>query len=274
MKFLIFIVLVLVSFNALALNIQSFRFSDSYRYSIIDDSYSERFKSKFVLSSGLGYTNSPFYVSDKEVSELDSEIINHQYVLNVGGTYYVNTELAVGIDVSAQHSEVLSDTYSTLGDTVLKARYNLHRDSEKSFSLNPKIYLPTGRTDNFSTNNSLGASLSGVGEMKFGEWHLLGSLGYFHSPNNKLSIVDYRNLVLFTAGVSYDLNSAWTTNFEAVKNFTTNRQYRQDEGDYYVTFKYKAHHKFGVYFGGGIAGLNEIDRNNFTLFAGVKVHSF
>lgn len=274
MKFLILTLIALSSLNAFALNIQSFRFSDSYRYAILDDSYSERFKSKLLLTSGLGYTNSPFYVSDKEVSELDSEIINHQYVLNVGGTYYVNTELAVGIDISAQHSEVFGDTYTALGDTVLKARYNLLRDSEKSFSINPKIYLPTGRTDNFSTNNSMGASLSGVGEIKIREWRLLGSLGYFHSPNNKLSIVDYRNLVLFTAGLSYDLNSAWTGNVEAVKNFTTNRQYRQDEGDYYVTFKYKAHQSFGVYFGGGIAGMDEIDRNNFTLFAGVKIHSF
>lgn len=274
MKFLLFLILTFLSLNALALNIQSFRFSDSYRYSIVDDSYSEKFKSKYVLTSGLGYTNSPFYVSNKEVSQLDSEIINYQYVLNVGASYYVNSELVVGMDISAHHSEVLGDTYTTLGDTVLKARYNLVRNSDYSFSINPKLYIPTGNTENFSTNNSLGASLSGVGEYKYQEWHFLGSLGYFYSPNNEFSIVDYTNLVLFTAGVSYDLNSLWNANFEAVKNFTVDRQYRQDEGDYYLTFKYKAHEAFGLYFGGGIAGLDEIDRNNFTLFAGVKIHSF
>jgi len=274
MKFLIFLILALLSFNALALNIQSFRFSDSYRYSIVDDSYSEKFKSKFVLTSGLGYTNSPFYVSDKEVSKLDSEIIDYQYILNVGASYYVNSDLVVGMDISAHHSEVLGDTYTTLGDTVLKARYNIARTSDFSFSLNPKLYLPTGDTENFSTNNSLGGSFSGVAESKYKEFHFLGSIGYFYSPNNELSIVDYTNLLLLTAAVSYDLNSLWIANFEAVKNFTFDRQYRQDEGDYYLTFKYKAHEAFGLYFGGGIAGLDEIDRNNFTLFAGVKVHAF
>jgi hypothetical protein len=274
MKFLILILLSLSCVNAFALNIQSFRFSDSYRYSIVDDSYFEKFKSNFVLTSGLGYINSPFYVSDKKVSELDHEIIDYQYILNVGASYYVNNDLVVGMDISAHHSEVLGDTYTTLGDTVLKARYNISRTSDFSFSLNPKIYLPTGDTDNFSTNNSLGASFSGVAEFKHQEWHFLGSLGYFYSPNNELSIVDYTNLVLLTAAASYDLNSKWTTNVEAVKNFTIDRQYRQDEGDYYLTFKYKAHQLFGIYFGGGIAGLDEIDRNNFTLFAGVKIHSF
>ncbi len=274
MKYLVLTTLSLLSLNAFALNIQSFKFSDSYRYSIVDDSYAEKFKSQYVITAGMGFTNSPFYISDKKVSQVDSEIINHQYVLNTGFSYYLNNQLVLGADISAHHNEVVGETYSSLGDTVLKARYNLYRENDYSFSLNPKIYLPTGRTTNFTTNNSLGASLSAVGEKKYNEFHFLASLGYFHSPNNKLSIVDYRNLILLTAAISYDINSLWTANVEGVKNFTTDRQYRHDEGDYYVTFKYKAHQMFGLYFGAGIAGVDEIDRNNYTLFAGAKIHSF
>lgn len=265
-------VLSLVSLNAFALNLQSFRFSDSYRYSLLDDSYQEKFKGDYVLSAGMGFTNSPFYISDEDVTELNQEIINHQYILAVGGTYYVNKELAVGIDINASHSEVLGETYTNLADTILKARWNLYRENKLSLALVPKLYLPTGQTEDFTTVNSLAGSLTGVGEYKYQSWHFLGSLGYFHGDNNKKFIVDYRNLVLLNAGVSYDVNNDWSVNAEAVKTFTTNRDYRQDEGDYYLTAKYKMNPSFGLYFGGGIAGLEEVDRNNYTFFTGIKVH--
>ena len=274
MRLTLLILLASISSKVFALNLQSYRFSDSYRYSIVDDSYKEKFKGDYLLTTSLGFTNSPFYVSDENVTRLESEIIRHQSVLTLGGTYYFNNKLALGIDLNALHSDVQGETHSTLGDTILKARYNIFRTSMASFSLNPKIYLPTGRVQNFSTTNSIAGSLSGVGEYHLKDLHLLGSLGFFHGSNNKFSIVDYRNLVLLTLAASYDLSPNWAINGEAVKNFTTNRSYRQDEGDYYLTFKYKAHQNFGLFFGGGIAGVDEIDRNNFTLFAGLKVHGF
>lgn len=264
----------IISSNAMALNLQSYTFSDSYRYSIVDDSYQEKFKGNYLITTSLGFTNSPFYVSDKDVTQLESEIIRHQSILTLGGTYYVNKSLALGIDLNALHSNVEGDFHTTLGDTVLKARYNLFRTSEVSFALNPKIYLPTGQVKNYSTNNSLAGSLSGVGEYRLKDWHFLASLGYFHGGNNNYSIVDYRNLVILNLAASYDLSNDWAVNGEAVKNFTTNRAHRQDEGDYYLTFKYKAHRMFGLFFGAGIAGVDEIDRNNYTLFAGAKIYGF
>lgn len=262
----------LVSLNAFAINFQSFRFSDGYRYSLLDDSYQEKFKGDYVLSAGVGYTNSPFYLSDDGVSEVHKEIINYQSILALGGTYYVNKELAVGIDLNASHSEVLGETHTNLADTILKARWNLYRENNLSFALVPKLYLPTGQTEDFTTVNSLAGSLLAVTEYKFQSWHFLGSLGYFHGDNNEVGIVDYRNLVLLNAGVSYDVNKDWTVNAEGIKTFTTNRDYRQDEGDYYLTAKYKMNPLFGLYFGGGIAGLDEIDRNNYTIFTGIKIH--
>lgn len=272
MNKLLSLIFLSVSFSAWGINLQSYRFSDSYRYSIIEDSYQEKFKGKYVLSTSLGFVNSPFYVSDKDVTRLESEIIHHQYLFTAGASYYYSHQLVLGLDMNALRSDVLDETKTSLGDTILKARWNLYRANDLSFSLNPKLYLPTGQTDNFSTVNSLAGSLSGVGEYRLNDWHFLGSIGFFHGGNNKFSIVDYRNLVLLNVGASYDLNSLWNINAEAVKNFTTNRAYRQDEGDYYLTFKYKAHPKAGLYFGAGMAGLEEVDRNNYSVFVGLKFH--
>lgn len=266
------LLLTIVSTSAMAINLQSFRFTDGYRYSLVDDSYQEKFKGPYVFTSALAYTSSPFYVSDKAVKNLDNNIIDYQYNLTLGATWYYNNQLALGIDLNAVHNQVLDSTYTTLGDTILKAKWNLYRGEAYSFSVNPKLYLPTGSTENYSTINSLGGSVSAVNEYKLGAFHFLGSLGFFHGDNNKVSIVDYRNLVLLNLGASYDINNDWTVNAEMVKNFTTNRDYRQDEGDYYLTAKYKLHPLAGLFFGAGIAGLDEIDRNNYTLFTGIKIH--
>lgn len=266
--------LLLLSANAFALRIQSYQFSDSYRYSIVDDSYQEKFKGDYVITGSSSYVNSPFYVSDKDVTKREDEIIGYQSLVTLGGTYYLNDRLALGIDMNVVQAEVYDDTKTSLGDTILRARYNLYRENNFSFSVNPKIYLPTGKLNNFSTVNSLGASLAGVGEYRHKAWHFLASLGYFHADGNQYSIVDYRNLILTTFAVSYDVNALWNVNLEGVKNFTTNRDYRQDEGDYYLSFKYKANQNFGFYFGAGIAGLEEVDRDNYTVFAGLKFHSF
>src|SRR5690606_11806638 len=99
-------------------------------------------------TTSFGFTNSPFYESDEDVTQLESEIIRHQSILTLGGTYYVNKSLSLGIDLNALHSDVQGEFFTTLGDTLLKARYNLFRSSKFSFSLNPKIYLPTGQIKN------------------------------------------------------------------------------------------------------------------------------
>lgn len=273
MKYLSALLIALTTQQAMALNLQGYRFSDSYRYSILDDSYKEKFKGKYVFTGSLGYINSPLYLSDKDVTLIDREIINHQYVLTAGASYYINSDWSVGLDLNAIHNEVVDESYTSLADTVIKAKWNLYRSSLFSFALNPKLYLPTGKTDNFSTINSLGASLAGIGEMAYKQWHFLGSLGFFHGGNNKFSVIDYRNLVLLQLGVSYDLNAAWNINAETVRNFTTGRDYRQDEGDYYLTFKNKTHHNFSTFFGAGVAGVDKIDRNNYSVFAGVKIYN-
>lgn len=255
-----------------AINLQSFKFTDSYRYSLLEDSYQEKFEGRYIFTTALGYTKSPFYVSNKNVTSVKKDIINYQYALTLGGTWYFNNDLSLGLDLNATHSEVLDSHYTRLGDSALKAKYNLYRGESYSLAINPKIFIPTGRTENFTTHNSLGASVAAVNEYRLGLFHLLGSAGVFHAPNNKLSIVDYRNLIQLGLGASYDINEKWGVNIEGLKNFATTSGYRQDEGDYYLTAKYDLKTYCSLFFGAGTAGFNDVDRNNYTGFIGVKIY--
>jgi len=166
---------------------------------------------------------------------------------------------------------VLRKSYTSLGDTNLRAKYLLSdRGLDWGLSINPFITLPTGEKDNFTTARSIGGGFRGVLEKHFTEWHLLGSVGYGHSPKNDYEIVDQRNVLLSQLGLSYDINADWNANAEITRNFTVNADERQDEGDYFVTMKNKTTDQLSLYGGAGIAGTQEVERNNYTLFIGFK----
>lgn len=270
MKTLFFLLTLVFAFQAHALNLIGYRFTDSYRYATLDDSLQEKFPGKYVLTASGSYIKSPFYVTDSNVSRKNSDIISYAYVATFGFSYYVSDKLSVGVDLNGVHNKVFGEEHTTFGDSVLKARWNLLRTDAFSFSLNPQVFVPTGSGESFSTIGSFGGSLSAVGEYAVNRWHLLASAGYFSARNNNYRIVDYRDLVLTQLGLSYDLNSNWNANVEANRAFTTNSDYKQDEGDYYLTMKNRTTNNLSTYFGAGLAGIDEVDRHNYTLFAGLK----
>lgn len=272
MKNCLKLTLLLLSTNAMALNLQGYRFSDSYRYSVLDDSLNEKFPGKYVVTASVGYVSNPLYLSDEEGSERFENIISYNQIATVGYSHYVNNTLSVGIDANYIINKVAGESFSGLGDTVAKARWNFYKKDDVSVSLNPQIFLPTGNKDAFTTTDSLGGSLSAVSEYSKEKWHFLASLGYFSAGGNKYEVIDYRNLMMSQLGVSYDINEKWNGNFEAVNSYSTTGDTAQNEGDYYITFKNKVKNTLSAHFGGGIAGLDEVNRDNITLFAGVKFH--
>jgi hypothetical protein len=272
LKKILILASILASANALALNLQGYRFSDSYRYSILDDSLKDKFPGKYVATASLAYVKNPLYVTDKKVSKRYENIISYHEILTLGYSYYVNNDFSLGLDANYINNKVAGETHSDFADTIAKARWNLYRQNTFALSLNPQIFLPTGNKEAFTTTNSLGGSLSLVSEFASNRWHFLASLGYFSASGNEYSGIDYRNLLLSQFGVSYDLNDTWNMNLEAVNSYSTTQDHIQDEGDYYLTFKNKIKPQMSVNFGGGIAGVDEINRDNYTLFAGIKFH--
>lgn len=260
----------LFSLSSYALNLQGYRFTDSYRFATLDDSLQEKFDGNYVLTASAAYIKSPFYYTDEDATNRLSDIINYMYVGTIGYSYYLTDRLSLGGDLGIVHNKVYGNSKTSLGDFTLKGKWSFYQSESFSFSINPQLYLPTGKSNNFSTVDSIGGSLSFVGEYVVKKWHFLASLGYFNAKKNRFDIVDYRSLILSQLGISYDLSKKWNINLESIRNFTTAGDSYQDEGDYYLVMKNKMTNTLSTYFGGGLAGLADIDRNNYTIFAGLK----
>ncbi len=270
--FTFFLLLLLFSQNALALNLQGYRFTDSYRYAILDDGLKEKFDGRYVFTTSISHTNSPFYYSDRNLNDLKREIIDYNNILTAGFSYYLSDKISVGVDLNAVHNEVAGESYTTMADSVIKSRIALMKGETYSFSLNPQVFIPTGSGDNFTTMGSVSGGLSVVGEKSFNRFHLLASVGGFSSKNNRFAEVDHRQLLLSQLGLSYDLNDKWNVNAETYRNFPLVNDKLQDHGQYLLSAKHKTHKNFSTYFGGGASGVEEVQRNTYLLFVGLKFH--
>ncbi len=271
---LLAIVGILIVQNALAIDLTGYRFTDSYRYSLIEDGYSEKFPGKWVFTGSYSHVDSPVYYTDSRSTTYNGKLIDYNNVLTFGLGHYLTSRLQVGIETQAVQTKVVTnDTYNAFGDTTLKGKWRFWSDKEgMTLALNPRLVLPTGKEKSFTTVKTVAGSLSAVLEKHWGAWHGLASLGYFSGGHNKLDVIDYRNLILTQLGISYDINQAWTANFETIRNFTVVSDKRQDEGDYFFTFKNKTTENVSLFAGAGIAGPSSPESYNKTYFVGLKIH--
>jgi outer membrane protein OmpA-like peptidoglycan-associated protein/outer membrane protein W len=261
----------LLSLPAAAINLQGYRFTDSYRYSVLDDSLLERFSGTYVLTASLNHIHSPVSISNNNYNISSGRYIKQTNMLTLGYTYYIGGKISVGLDTQIVRNANDEEASFFMGDTVLRGKVNLFREAGWSFSLNPQLFLPTGATNSFAEVEQLAGSISAVGEKHITQrLHLLASLGYFSGRKNIYDAIDYKDLILAQLGVSYDLTDSWNINGEVYRNFLTTRDYGQDEGTYFLTMKHKTTGSLSTYFGAGVAGVSELDRDNYTLFAGIK----
>lgn len=274
LKFLAVVGVIIVQ-NAYAIDLTGYRFTDSYRYSLLEDGYSEKFPGKWVFTGSYSHVDSPVYYTDSRSTTYNGELIDYNNVLTFGFGHYLTNDLQLGLETQAVQTKVAptDKTYNSLGDTTIKGKWRFWSDKNgMTLALNPRLVLPTGKEKSYTTVKTVAGSLSAVLEKHWGSWHGLASVGYFSGGHNKLDIIDYRNLILTQIGLSYDITKAWTANFESIRNFTVVSDKRQDEGDYFITFKNKATERVSLYGGAGIAGLNSPERYNQTLFVGLKIH--
>ena len=99
-KVLIGLVALLSVGSSWAINFQHYQFNDSYRYSVLDDSLFESFKSDFVFSTSLARVKNPVYVSDAEVTRLYGSFIEYNNVVTLSGSYFFSKDLSLGAQLN------------------------------------------------------------------------------------------------------------------------------------------------------------------------------
>ncbi|MDH4468056.1 MAG: OmpA family protein [Bacteriovoracaceae bacterium] len=268
-------------------NLQGYYFSDAYRYAILEDSGYYRFSGDYVLTSSIAYVNNPLVVADATSEKKIRNFLSSFWIGTMGFTWYATDIFSLGIDANylrTQYSDDISDTdtytsrrnsvVSGLGSTTLKGKVRLWRDNQLRTGLAfvPKVELATGQNDGFTSDQSTRYTGLLVLEQFWQRLGVLASLGYSVSSSAEFREVNYKSLVPLGLGLSYRINNDWNINGEISHYFAVASKSNQDVGDYYLTAKGKLNNHLSTYFGAGIAGTGDVDRDNWTLFAGIKLY--
>ena len=133
MKLFLFFLLFSSFAHAGSLNLLGHRFTDSHRYSILDDTLLERHDSKNVFFGSYGYVKSPLYVTNDLNSSKLTDVISYNHAFVFGFTRYVRDNIAIGFDTAAVNNKVLGERKSGLADTNIKARWNFLHSSNGQY---------------------------------------------------------------------------------------------------------------------------------------------
>jgi outer membrane protein OmpA-like peptidoglycan-associated protein len=271
MNKLIAVSIALSSLNAFAIDLTGFKFSDSFRYSYLEDAGLDAFRGPLILTGSFAHIEKPLFVTDENSLQYKKAFVENNNLLNLGASLnFAQPRLRIGLESNLERVKTSSDSYLHFSDLLIRSRYTFYATKAYAYSINPFVSLPTGKKSSFTTKGSIGSGVRAVAERRLDNVSLLGSIGYAHADQNKYQIINYRNLFLMELGLSVDVTDKLNINLEVNRNFTTASDSHQDEGDYYLTFKQKMRENMNLYGGLGIAGLNDLDKKNWTAFAGVK----
>ncbi len=290
-KFFVNLFILLISQHSFAqdgsINLQGYFFSDAYRYAILEDSGYYRFSGNYVFTTSIAYINSPLVVADANTELKLRNFLSSFWAGTVGFTWYASDLFSIGVDFNYLRTHYSDDILNTdsyafrknstvygLGSTSIKGKMRLWRNgsTRTGLAIVPKIEIPTGTAEGFTTDESLRYTGLLVLEQFWQRLGVLGSVGYSVSSSAEFRDVNYKTLVPLGLGLTYRINNDWNINGEVTHYFAVASDSNQDVGDYYITAKGKVNPNASVYFGGGVAGTGDVDRDNWTLFAGVKLY--
>lgn len=271
-----------------SVNLQGYYFSDAFKYSILDDSGLMRFAGNYVFTTSVAYISTPLIVSDPGSQNKLIDYLDSFWIGSLGATWYASDIFSFGVDLNYimtnysdnqptgyGYEDRRGDSVSGLGDVILRAKVRLFRDVTKKVGIAfvPRVEIDTGKAEGFTTDES--ARLGGylIIEKFWERLSLLGSIGYSTSSSAVYRDIDYREMLPLAGGISWKLDNTWNINFEAARFIALNGGSKQDAGDYYLTLKGKTFKYASFYTGAGIAGISDVDQDNWTLFAGLKFHA-
>jgi len=195
-----------------------------------------------------------------------------------------NTNTAYSIFNAATNSAAGGDI-GALGDARARVKWRALRNKKHRIgvALIGAVDFPTGQLEAFNTSDSIRFNVMAVGEKLFKRAAFQVAGGYSHGDKSELDVIDYDKFIKAQFGFSYRLTKAFNANLEVDYRLTIGEDSipastenigdtSQDSMDIYLTGKYKAAKMFDVYGGVGVAGFNDVDLGNLTLFLGLKVH--
>lgn len=277
--FLTFAMMV-ISFNALAINLQNFHFSNSPVYATQEDALlSEGFITtdyKYILDMSYNYVRAPFIEIDN--GSRSQTIVEWMHTLNLGGAYRFSDSFQVGFSTFATYEKALGvgeddyDTKYVLGDSTIDFKYKFYEKNKLAISFTPKIYLPTGDSDYYTSNENVGFYFGGAVEKAFSFMQMVLNFGHMENSKAQYDIIDYRRQFHLSAGLLFPLFGPLDLTAEFFRDYPYDSGNPQSPSELNVGLRFANADDSAFFAGMGTGSLEESNSTDLRTYVGYKYY--
>ena len=266
------------SHKAHAVNLQKFHFSNSPIFATLEDGLLNdgliTTDYKYILVGSYNYVRSPFIQIDGD--KRDSAIIEWMHTLNLGGAYRFTDYFQVGFSTFFTYEELLQidetekEKVLTPGDSTVDFKYKFYDKNRLALAFTPRLFLPTGKRKNFTSNDGVGYYLGFAIDKAFDYFQIALNVGHKENPNALFDIVDHRRQFHFSTGAIIPLFGNLDITAEFYRDTPYESSNKQIPSEINLGLRY-ANAKDSALFGGiGTGSLEEDNSTDARLYFGYK----
>lgn len=285
MKKLLAFFLIVFSSNLFAVNLQKFHFSNSSVFATVEDGIlndgfvTTDFDQIFVVS--YNYVRAPFIELDNEdTSDRARTIIDWMHTVNYGGAYKITPNLQLGFSSFFTHTHAISagdlDNESAevtvAGDSTLDLKYKFYEKNRFAISFTPKVYLPTGSEDYYTSNGETGYYFGFALDKAFSFAQIALNLGHKENNGADYDIVDHRRQFHFSVGALIPLIGAFDLTAEFYRDTPYDSDNEQIPSELNTGIRYQWAANKTLYAGVGTGSLDESDSTDLRSYIGIKLY--
>jgi outer membrane protein OmpA-like peptidoglycan-associated protein len=257
-----------------AVNIQTFSFTQTPNYAIIEDALDPNSITnnnyKYLFTAAYHYVRNPLVVLSSQ-GKRTGVAIDYYNSINLGFGYRLNAESIIGIETFVSQAKYDNKTGTGLGDTSLTYKYRLtDKSSPFAIALIPKLFVPTGKEDLFLSDKSFGYGGLVAIEKNLQYLQLAINLGYISSADAKFSNLDYREKFVTGIGAYIPVNDKWGGDIEFCRQNTMPLNKGPTPSEFFTGIRVQANDSKIYYSGIGWGDLKDSYGNDFRIVAGIK----
>lgn len=264
----------LYTLSAQAVNIQTFTFTQTPNYAIIEDAIDPNSITnnnyKYLFTAAYHYVRNPLVILNSS-GKRTGIVIDYYNSINVGFGYRLNARSVIGLETFVSEATYDNQKSTGLGDSSLTYKYRLtNKDSPVAVALIPKLFLPTGKEDLFLSDKSFGYGGIIAIEKNLQYLQLAVNLGYLASPDARFANMDYREKIVTGIGAYIPVTDNWGGDIEFSRHNTMPWGKGPTPNEFFTGIRVQAKDS-QIYYGGiGWGDMSDAYGNDYRLVAGVK----
>lgn len=262
-----------------SINVQDFTPAANSTYTLTEDAmlqvapYDPTWTgSRLFFSANYNWIDDPLveYSTDRTVRT--ATLVDGIQTLDLGVGWFLAQRFSINFASSMDLVHIPSQANQfALGDSQAFFKWRLTGDNAYiAISVMPEIWLPTGDSNLFLSDGSVGYGATLAFEHDFGVFRAAANVGYRYSPNAQYGDIDYTQRMPMALGAFIPVSQHWGINAEAAGALILPVNSYNNPSELYAGARYQVTRECTLLGGASIGSVDSQAGNDFRVSLGIR----